>query len=263
VVLKQYHRTKRTIKSLIHYLCSKTEVLANDYFIFKQFTIQQESTAMKVGTDGVLLGAWTSGEDARRILDIGTGTGLIAIMMAQRFSGEVTALEMDHQAYIQASENIRNCKWSHRIHPVHQSFQNFHPTRSRLFDLILSNPPYFQQALQPPDKQRSTARHNFTLPPEELLEGSIRLLTPKGILSLILPVDEAEGFISIAEKKDLFCNRRTLVYPNLRKRPKRMLLEFSFHQTPLQEDTLTIETNRRHHFTKEYQELTRDFYLYF
>lgn len=237
--------------------------MANDYFQFKSFTIYQNRTAMKVGTDGVLLGAWTSAPHSGRILDIGTGTGLIAIMMAQRSRARITALEIENSAFHQAGENIKRCPWHDRIELLHQSFQQFYENHQGKFDLILSNPPWFQERYLSPCAARNKARHNAILPYQELLKGSQKLLKPEGEFSLILPYRETEKFINQAEALSLYCKKRMNVHANPHKAPKRCMLEMGLEPGERKEETLTIEAGGRHHFTPAYRHLTKDFYLFF
>ena len=237
--------------------------MGNDYFQFKGFTIRQGRTAMKVGTDGVLLGSWATAPGSGRILDVGTGTGLIAIMMAQRSNAGVTALEIDREAFLQASENIKHCRWHHRIKLLHQSFQQYSKDHKGCFDLIVSNPPWFSNALRSPNSGRNRARHNEVLSWLELLKGSIGLLKDTGILSVILPYEEADRLITLAEKQKLYCRRRMNVRPNIKKAPKRVMMEWSLTPGPISQETIAIETLQRHRFTPAYRHLTRDFYLYF
>ena len=218
---------------------------------------------MKVGTDGVLLGAWSSAPLSGRILDVGTGTGLLAIMMAQRSGASIMALEIEHAAFHQARENIKRCRWHDRITLLHQSFQDFRKDHQEKFDLIVSNPPWFKETYLSPDSGRNQARHNAVLPYLELLEGSQQLLEPSGMLSLILPYREAEKFIFQAEGFGLYCKRRMNIRANPLKAPKRCMLEMGFEPGQKTIETLTIETGARHHFTPAYRHLTKDFYLFF
>ena len=165
--------------------------MSNTYFKFKQFTIHHDRCAMKVGTDGVLLGAWASVRDARRILDVGTGSGLIAIQLAQRNpEARITAIEIDTDASGQAQENVSRSPWGDRIEVLCMDFGKYFPQEK--FDLVVSNPPYFQESLKSPVAQRNQARHTDTLPFEALLSASERLLEPGGCLCLILPLSSWE-----------------------------------------------------------------------
>lgn len=218
---------------------------------------------MKVGTDGVLLGAWTSINHAERILDVGTGTGLIAIMMAQRSTAEIHAIESEKKAYQQARENINNCAWKDRIYLKHISFQEYVSYTNYDFDLIVSNPPYFINSLSTPEEDRNQARHNKTLSQHDLIRGSLKILKTNGRLSVILPYREGHSFIELAGESGLYCTRKTYVKPTPGKNPKRLLLEFGRHQREPGKNHLTIEKGGRHDFTVEYKTLTADFYLYF
>jgi tRNA1Val (adenine37-N6)-methyltransferase len=218
---------------------------------------------MKVGTDGVLLGAWTTTDEAENILDVGTGTGLIAIMMAQRSSAKVDAVELETAAFRQALGNVEKCKWKDRIQVYNQSFQEFAKTCKQKYDLIITNPPYFSNALRNPDQKRTNARHDKSLNVEAILYGSQKLLSDNGRLNLILPSQEKYRLLQISKEHKLFCTRITHVKPLPSKEPKRILLEISRKEKPLNENYLVIENNKRHHFTEEYKELTKEFYLYF
>jgi len=231
-------------------------------FHFKQFTIHQDRCAMKVGTDGVLLGAWTDVENAARILDIGTGTGLLALMLAQRAPNAlIDAIEIEENAYIQATENVAESPWKDRINIIHRALQDFEPAEK--YDLIVSNPPYFLHSLKNPDTAKKTARHTDTLMPTELITYAKRLLHENGRLSVIYPTTEALLFIKEAEKKMLHCSRITKVFPNIGAKEKRLLMEFSVMPTECRNDEIYIENNVRHNYTEAYKVLTKDFYLNF
>ena len=230
-------------------------------FQFKQFTIQQDLCAMKVGTDGVLLGAWSTAKEGS-ILDIGSGTGLIAIMLAQRTkSALITAIDINQNAYLQTLQNVNECMWKDRIQVFHAAVQDFKSTIK--YDLIITNPPYFINSTKAPQHERNTARHTDELSFLDLITAVKRLLKKDGLFAIILPIEEAKLFIKEAQEKELYLNRICEVKPNLDKAAKRMLLEFSFYITELKEEELTIETEKRHHYSKEYIILTQDFYLKF
>lgn len=228
-------------------------------FQFKQFTIHQDRTPMKVGTDGVLLGAWADIRNAIHILDIGTGTGLIALMSAQRNPlARIDALEIEPNACEQAAENIQNSPWSARVHIHPDSLQNYiSPYR---FDSIICNPPFFRQSTKTPEKGRTLARHDDTLPHTELIEHVSRLLQPEGNFSVILPSAEAIRLMEYAQKFSLYPQRITYVLPNPGKPPKRYLIEFAFTLREYTENELIIEQSR-HHYSPEYIRLTQAFYL--
>lgn len=237
--------------------------MPNDYFKFKQFTIHQDRCAMKVGTDGVLLGAWADCANAKKVLDIGAGTGLITLMIAQRSEAQVDAVEIDEQAAKQAIENVNNSPWAHRVHVLNEPFQEFSKIENKTYDLIVSNPPYFQNSMFAPDKKRTNARHNLNLELEDLLGGANKLLSSNGTLSIILPYLEGNMFILKASEEGLYCVRQTKVLPKPGRAPKRLLLEFQRTKKPLDEQELIIELNKRHEYSEAYKNLTKDFYLAF
>ena len=216
---------------------------------------------MKVGTDGVLLGAWSKAIEGN-VLDIGTGTGLIALMLAQRTKiALIDAIEIDEAASKEAQNNFNNSDWKERLISINSSLQDFHPQKK--YDLIISNPPFFINATKAPEANRNNARHTDNLSFDELLSSVNRLLADTGIFSLILPINEANHFIELALQSKFYLNRKCLVKPNPTKAAKRVLMEFSFSEKEIVEEELTIETENRHEYTKEYISLTKDFYLKF
>lgn len=240
--------------------------MPNDYFQLKQFTIYQHNAAMKVGTDSVLLGAWATADTSKNIraLDIGAGSGILSIMLAQRLAdATINGIEIDKQAFTQAQENVNRCPWADRIHLHNNTFQDFAEKQIQVYDLAISNPPYFIQSLCSPDEQRNIARHSDSLSQEDLLKGILNVLKPDGIFSVIFPVNEGRSFLQKAEKEGLYCNRRTSVKANPEKEAKRLLLEFSRTKTTVDETELCIDTGVRHQYSPEYVELTKDFYLNF
>lgn len=233
--------------------------MGNPFFKFKKFTVYHDCCAMKVGTDGVLLGAWTDVSHSNRILDIGTGTGLIALMLAQRCPDAiVTAIDIDKDAVIQATENVRNSPWSQQIMPIQMDVCSYTP--DVLFDTIVSNPPYFVDSLKCPDGQRSLARHADTLDAKRLLAKVSELLTLEGRFSIVLPADQSETLVQIAEKEGLYLSRYTAVITRPGLSPKRSLMEFRKIKEEVQSDELVIELER-HVYSQEYIALTQDFYL--
>ncbi len=233
--------------------------MPNPFFAFKKFTVWHDRCAMKVGTDGVLLGAWTDVTDSRRILDIGTGTGLIALMLAQRCPAQVTAAEIDEAAVEQARGNVLASPWKDRIMVLHQDICTYRPEMK--FDTIVSNPPYFVGSLKGPDQQRNTARHTDTLDAKRLFESVSRLLDEKGCFSLVIPAEQVSVFVSLAAEKGLHLSRHTAVITRPGLPPKRALLEFRF-QVPgtCCEDELVVELDR-HVYSEGYRTLTSPFYL--
>lgn len=236
--------------------------MANNYFEFKQFTIYQDGSAMKVGTDGVLLGAWANTDGKKNILDIGTGTGLIAIMAAQRNSeAMIDAIEIDPESGKQAEENVERTEWSNRINIIVSSLQDFVPEKK--YDLIVSNPPFFNNSTKAAGKQRTDARHTYSLPHTDLIIFAKEYLSEEGILSVVLPVIEGEVLIDFAIKNGIFCSRKTFVVPKPGSQPKRLLIEFSRQKCETKEEYFTSETETRHVYTEEYKELTKEFYIAF
>jgi tRNA1Val (adenine37-N6)-methyltransferase len=236
--------------------------MANSFFRFKQFTINQDKCAFKVGTDGVLLGACANVTGMKRILDIGTGTGLIALMLAQRCDAEIIAIEPDNDSFVQASQNVRLSKWSSRIRIENCTLQNFNPDNTS-FDLIVSNPPYFIDSLKNPDPAKSDTRHNDSLTHSDILTGARRLLAEEGLLQLIMPYDEGNIFIADAQKHGFYCNSILKIRPMPSSEIRRLILGFTRKRTKPTENFLTIEKGKRHEFTDEYIRLMKDFYLKF
>ncbi len=236
--------------------------MPNNYFQFKQFTIYQDLAAMKVGTDGVLLGAWANLNNATKILDVGTGTGLIALMLAQRNSiAQIDAIEIDKHAYKQALINFTKSPWNDRVNGILSDFQTYkNPTK---YDLIVSNPPYFNNALKNDCSKKSTARHTDSLSYDELIHCAAQLLTDNGLFCVILPANERISFENMAKDNNLFLNKLLNVKPTPNKPFKRVLMEFSFINKKLIEETLIIEEFGRHQYSDAYKQLTKDFYLAF
>lgn len=235
--------------------------MPNPYFSFKQFTVYHDKCAMKVGIDGVLLGAWTNVENCDSMLDIGTGTGLIALMLAQRSLATVDAIDIDGDAILQAKENIENSPWKDRIHTQKNSLQELTKICSKQYDLIVSNPPYFVNSTKTPLENRTAARHTDSLSHEELIRHAKLLLKPTGRLCLILPVIEGFQCIEYASKTGLYCNKQVTVYPKPNAIAKRLLLEFSIFPTQKTSSELIIESEERHHYSPEFSILAKDFYL--
>lgn len=235
--------------------------MANPFFQFKQFTVWHDKCAMKVGTDGVLLGAWTTVLGARRVLDVGAGTGLVALMLAQRsLSGtEIIALEIDEDAASQASENVCRSPWKDRIKVLQADFNKF--DSSGKFDVIVSNPPYFVDSLGCPDQQRNAARHNHSLTYEDLLQGVAEWLAKEGVFTIVIPADVVNRVKEIAIASGLYAVRQLNVSTKRGGDPKRALISFSFCQKECLIEELLTEL-ARHEYTEEYIALTKDYYLH-
>lgn len=234
-------------------------------FHFKEFTIHQEKTAMKVGTDGVLLGAWCAVDfypDA--ILDIGAGTGLISLMLAQRSDAmTIDAVEIDENAYEQTVENFEQSDWADRLYCYHATFQEFADEleeEEETYDLIISNPPFYNNAFETEDDSRNKARYTSSLSFEDLLSGVAKLISDNGQFATVIPFAEEKSFIEIASKLGLLVKRICRVNGTPTSEIKRSLIEFSKVESKLVEEELVIEISR-HNYTDAYKELTRDFYL--
>lgn len=218
---------------------------------------------MKVGTDGVLLGAWATLENQPySILDIGAGTGLISLMLAQRsFAEQIDAIEIDGNAYEQCVENFENSKWNDRLFCFHSSLDDFmEDLEDEEYDLIVSNPPFYPEDYVSGDEQRDTARFQTSLPFEDLLEASSVLLSEIGILCVIIPFREEEKFLAIASENELYPNKITRVKGTPTSETKRSLITLSRNQSAITLDEIAIEISR-HNYTPEYISFTKDFYL--
>jgi tRNA1Val (adenine37-N6)-methyltransferase len=233
--------------------------MSNPYFRFKQFIVYHDLCAMKVGVDGVLLGAWADCRNVQFALDVGTGSGLIALMLAQRSKARVHAIDIDENACKQAEINFNNSPFHDRLSIERIAFQNF--SSSVRYDLIVSNPPYFTQSLQSPDTNRSLARHNEYLPLEVLIKKSASLLSPQGKVAFILPFDRWEKAHTLAVENQLFLCRKTFVSSLQNHPPKRVLLEYSFIDQGITEEDSFYIGNTKQTYSPEYRALTEDFYL--
>lgn len=234
-------------------------------FRFKQFYVEDNGCAMKVGTDGVLLGAWTPigcPQTTRKVLDIGTGSGLIALMIAQRSPDTyIVGIDIDADAVQQSRYNFASSPWSNRLEARHISLQKMAQTTER-FNLIVSNPPYFQNSLKAPDPQRSLARHTDTLDYNQLFHCANQLLCPQGSLSLILPAAEEHTILQLSEQFALYPHQICRIRGRAYKSFKRIMLNFRHDKPPktIQEQILTLETGNNQR-TDAYQALAHDFYL--
>lgn len=238
-------------------------------FRFKQFEIQQDKCAMKIGTDGVLLGAWADIAQASSILDIGTGTGVLALMSAQRNPNAIIhALEIDPDAFCQASINLKNSPWQKRLTILHQSIQKYsqHPLIP-VFDSIISNPPYFkiETGTLIKDAARRQARSTDALTFTALLDCVQLILHPLGNFSVILPIHEGKEFMQLAIQKNFHIKRRIEVIPREGKTSNRFLIELVLYHTPTEKETLTIRTIEKgnHNYTSIFKQLHKDFLLAF
>ena len=231
-------------------------------FTFKQFTVKQERSAMKVGTDGVLLGAWTSLDNQPlSILDIGAGTGIISLLLAQRSLSEtIDAVELDENAYEECVDNFEASDWGDRLFCYHTSAQQFAEEIDDKYSLIVSNPPFYTDHFKSENKARNKARFTDSLSFKDLTKAVSKLLSSNGIFTLIIPFKEETNFISIASEYHLFPNKICRVKGNINSEIKRSLIEFSLVNSKVSVEELILE-NSRHHYTEKYKNLVKDFYL--
>ncbi len=234
--------------------------MANQYFQFKRFTIEQDKCAMKVGTDGVLLGAVVEVNDTiHRVLDVGTGTGLISLMLAQRMEqAEITAIDIDEMAVEQARENAQRSPFAERIKVELSDFRTMVGNESE-YDLVVSNPPFFNEKVNCPDSQRDTARHTDSLPLSSLIENAARLLTSEGRFAVIIPTQISADFILDCAMNGLHLYRKTMVKTVPRKEAKRVILEFSKQSVASRVETLLLRDENGEN-SEEYRKLTEEFY---
>ena len=232
-------------------------------FQFKKFAVEQDRCAMKIGTDGVLLGAWAPiDNNPFSILDIGTGTGIIALMLAQRSDAtQIDALEIDEDAYEQATDNFENSPWNDRLFCFHAALDEFIEEPEDEYDLIISNPPFYTEDYKSDNEQRDLARFSDAMPFEDLIEAADLLLSENGIFAVIIPFKEEERFIDLCAEVELFPVKATRVKGSPTTPIVRSLLAFKRYElSVLEADELIIEINR-HEYTDEYIELTKGFYL--
>lgn len=233
--------------------------MSNDWFRFKQFTIEQSECAMKVGTDSVLLGAWCEVEGKRTALDIGTGTGILSLMIAQRNPTiKVKAIDIDKPSIAQAQANIENSAFSDRICASLADFTSTEVKGS--YDLIISNPPFYEEDTECPSSNRQVARHTSSLPFPILINKVSALLNLHGIFAVIIPTTSVQNFISLCAINKLYLKRRTDIYTTPKKQPKRTLLEFTDFITESTCNRLFMR-DESNTFSKDYLSLTKDFYL--
>ncbi|HYC85782.1 MAG TPA: methyltransferase [Chryseosolibacter sp.] len=229
-------------------------------FRFKRFTVSQNRATHKVGTDGVLLGTWVRVQHAKRVLDIGTGSGVIALILAQRSPDTTTidGIEVQQGDFDQAMVNFNNSPWNTRLRAIHLPVQEFSPPSK--YDLIVSNPPYFRKSHLPPDPARTIVRHDERLSLDELVDAAGRLLCTDGVFAVILPVAEGREFQNLARDRNLHCIRECAFRARPGKPVERLLMEFSFQPTPLVRGELVLYSHGEA-WTDEYWSLTGEFYL--
>lgn len=231
-------------------------------FKFKQFEVNQDQCAMKIGTDGVLLGAWASiDNNPFAVLDIGAGTGIIGLMLAQRSHAEVIdALEIDELAYEQCVDNFEASPWGDRLFCYHADLAEFTEEIDDKYDLIISNPPFYSEDFKTEDTQRDMARFSDAMPFDHLIDSVSKLLIEDGTFCTIIPFKEETHFIDLASKVGLHANTICRVRGNAKTELKRSLIEMSFRESAIKTSELIIE-QARHEYTEDYKNLTKDFYL--
>ena len=230
-------------------------------FRFKQFSVRDDISSMKVGTDAVLLGAWAGSGGIEGVLDIGTGSGVIALMMAQRFiNAEVLGIDIHPESVEQARENFISAPWASRMKALKTSLQQLSAVSPHKFDLVVSNPPFFKDSLLPPDPSRTLARHAGTLSFEELISCSSRLLNDHGTLALILPFKDKAEIHALMGRHELYPGREMNVIPVSGREPNRFLSEWGREPRTIESVDLVIRQDA-HLYTEDYRKLTADFYL--
>ncbi|MGV3586729.1 MAG: tRNA1(Val) (adenine(37)-N6)-methyltransferase [Adhaeribacter sp.] len=237
--------------------------MPNDYFKFKAFLVKQDKCAMKVCTDSCILGAYTPVAEAQTMLDIGTGTGLLALMAAQRSTAQINAIEIDAAAATQAQENINSSPWADRIKVYQQSLQEFSDTNQQLFDLIICNPPFYAASHLSPDQARNVAMHSQELSLTEIVNFCRRFLSPTGKLFILLPPTESRHFASLAQAENLYLISVLHIFTSTKGKYIRTIQGFGREQiTAVPEESLFIR-NADNTYTTAFQELLRDYYLIF
>jgi tRNA1Val (adenine37-N6)-methyltransferase len=237
--------------------------MSNSYFKFKQFTVYQDKTAMKVGVDGVLLGAWANTDIAMTILDIGTGTGLLSLMMAQKSKASITAIDIDIDSCHQAKLNIKNSLWNSRIAVEQVSFQDFYKQTGARYDVIICNPPYFVKSLKSPDIKRNLARHDDLLPLDILFDGVSKLLSETGRFYIIYPYSQKEYLDDQASKNKLYAIGELIVKGTINKKANRIVVEYSRQYQECITEELIVRDQITNDYTGAYKKLTGEFYLAF
>lgn len=231
-------------------------------FQFKQFEVYHQQSTLKVGTDAILLGAWADIKKTTKILEIGSGCGIIALMLAQRCNADIDTIDIDSNSCNEARKNFGLSPWSKRIKVTNISFQDFYKNNKNQYDLIVSNPPYFSNSLKSNDIIKNLAKHNDSLGFKELVLGLSKLLLPEGKACIILPINEALKFKEEAFNQHLFCNHEVEIIPGTGKPIMRLLMQFAKTKTITKKEQLII-LNENNNYTNEFIDLTREFYLAF
>lgn len=234
--------------------------MIKDIFRFKEFEIDQTDVSMKVGTDAVLVGSWADCRGSENILDIGTGTGIISLMLAQRFPKiYIKAIEIQKKSFLNAKLNFQNSKWSDRLEAINVSLLWF--STYVKFDFIISNPPFYKNKFKSDNIKNNISKHIDDLTFDVLIQKTVELLNVNGRCAFIIPFENKEEFIDIAKSKNLLLSRFKNVKGNQKSNIKRSLLEFTFHKSDILEEEILIIEDNRNNYTKQYINYTSDFYL--
>jgi len=226
-------------------------------FCFKRFSVNHSQSSMKVGTEAVLLGAWLPVPDnCKEILEIGCGCGVISLMLAQRCNAHITGIDIDEKSVKEAQNNAENSLWKNNVHFLHENVQHFAQKSKQKFDLIVSNPPFFENSLKSPKINKNISKHNVTLTFEELCASVDTLLLDDGAFGIILPADAKEKFEILAEKNHLYATKKTYIYPTSTKKENRVLMRFERKNRHCTEEKLVI---RDKGYTDEYYQLVKDY----
>jgi tRNA1Val (adenine37-N6)-methyltransferase len=240
---------------------SNSPKVKNHTFQFKQFSVSDKNCGMKIGTDGVLLGAIAAGVRCTNVLDIGTGCGLIGLMIAQKQNATIDCIDIDPLSYSDAKTNIENSPWSSRLRLFKTSFQEFTKFSTKKYNLIVCNPPFFHNSLKTSSLKRNTARHSDSLSYKELFDGVAKILDDSGAFLIIFPSSQKSDVNIIIENLELFVNEEYLIRPNPEKDVHRVILSISKKKQPVVKYEFAIETGIRHQYSEEYKILTQDYYL--
>lgn len=230
-------------------------------FHLKPFSLHHHRSTMKVGTDAMLLGAWAKIGAAQSILDIGTGCGIVSLLLAARSNAKITAIDIDTDSIEEASENFKQSAFNGRMQAIQADLNDFSKIQNQLFALIVSNPPFFVNNLKPEDEKRKKARHTESLTYTQLCEGVYNLLETEGKFFVVLPYDESRQFVKLAKKNGLFPKTQLLIFPREGMLPNRIIIEFSkTNEGKTKSEKFTIR-NSEDKFTQQYIDLLKDYYL--
>jgi tRNA1Val (adenine37-N6)-methyltransferase len=232
-------------------------------FHLKQFSLFHHQSTMKVGTDSLLLGIWAKVNGVQRILDVGSGCGILSLLMAARSNAFIDAVELDKDSWAEAQSNFSSSKFSERLHAIHADFSEFSKETSTKYDLIISNPPFFINDMRSEKLKRSNARHGDSLSYKELCKGVSGLLQKSGRFCLVLPYDESKAFLNIADETGLHISRKLLIFPKRGLQPNRVNLELSFHKTAEKDNEIFVIREESNKFTDQYIHFFKDYLLGF